>query len=320
MATENQQKEKDIDMENAPSEDDNPIMSEKHNFSLIISIFLIIVVGPLVVFLVIYGLIQHGFMETEFVPYYDGHGCRTDNTCRSTYCQSGICTHVENDQVCFNNIMCYSQICNDKHECVGVSVGDACLFDEACFSHLCVNGTCQALEFGDQCDHNHACHTDVCNSTNQCDTLSMNHQCTIDANCHCNNCITNRCVFSDIGSVCSDIHCCANCQDGTCRTTFKAACNADTDCPNYHCIDNKCTGRYPGQSCNSTQECARNVCSFGTCIGYHYGTRCFFDEDCYSMSCNGICQKASQGQMCNQNVDCISENCSGGVCFDIDTV
>ena len=223
---------------------------------------------------------------------------------------------------CTSSTQCYSGVCDDKagNICNGVASGNACAHNESCWSDICTAGVCEFRGLGESCDRDDLCLSNVCNGTNQCEAGFVGSHCVSHADCACGNCDTETglCIQREPGYGCvNDGLCCDDCIEGTCRALFNATCEADTECVNFHCDDNQCTGSYPGTSCNSTQECLTGLtCTSGTCIGLYATDRCNNDFDCNSLSCDKTdgCAAAPGGRPCLQSVDCLSNSCVEDFC------
>ncbi|HEY4105963.1 MAG TPA: Dickkopf N-terminal cysteine-rich domain-containing protein [Polyangiaceae bacterium] len=237
-------------------------------------------------------------------PAADGP-CSLDKLLPGSLAAGGDCTAF-GPNPCASGLVCRS-VAAEAGVCVPVTkVGDLCLSDSDCGSHLVCewsSGTCATgAGYGEACAF-----TDADNPVPGTETK----RCAIGLAC------------DTVALTCTDPNCAAG-----------KNCLTDAECPKgIACVADFCQPlRQPGQNCFQTSDCASGACSYDPVANRSLctapkadGAACVQPSDCASGYCafdvsssTQVCMAAlANGDMCTLPDQCKSGNCTNGMCLAV---
>lgn len=217
----------------------------------------------------------------------DGVCC--EDTCNAT-CKAcnvpgheGTCTDVPQGQ---EDDTCASapgnpKACNGYKVCLA-GVGAVCTYDEQCFNHTCVYGTCTKSQ-GEVCADKFECPTTLC-LNGICAACSSNFDCP-NGLCNSSVCIPG------VGEPCIPTLGCvaSSCFNGICGKSVGAMCTDNLECYSRFCTLDMATMTTKCTTCSSPADCGGNTCSGGVCLNMlPPSAYCSFDNQCASNMCSGF--------------------------------
>ncbi len=255
----------------------------------------------------------------------NGNLCSDDTMCQSRLCNVGICTSPQpNGNVCVRDEGCISGLCNAGICTDPQPNGNVCVRDEGCISGLCNAGFCtEPQPNGNACVQDEGCISGLCNAGICTSPQPNGNLCTRDEGCISGLCNAGICTEPQPnGYICvrDDV-----CQSGICNAGICTSlqpngnvCVRDDGCQSGLCNAGFCTEPQPdGNVCVQDEGCISGLCNAGICTSPQpNGNGCLRDEGCISGLCNaGICTSLQpNGNVCVRDDGCQSGLCNAGIC------